>query len=118
MSQRELIDQIRAELARAEARPGLAKSSSDPKDRHRCMAHAAFVSAVDYLLTRPGWSLRAVAREMSCDHTTLSDWLQRGDQRCSQIPGWAFAALPAEAQPVLLRNMLHWAEAPVLGKVG
>jgi lambda repressor-like predicted transcriptional regulator len=114
----DLIAQIRAELAKHEARPGLSKASADPKCTHRSKAHAAFVAAVDFLLTRPGWSLRAISREMSCDHTSLRDWLERGDQRSSQIPAWAFAALPAEAQPVLLRHMLGWVEGPVLGRTG
>lgn len=114
----EALDLIRAELAKAESRPGLAKVSSDPKDQHRCRVHAAFVSAVDHLLTRPGWSLRAISREMGCDHTSLRDWVERGDQRSSQIPAWALSALPAEAQPVFMRHMLGWTEAPALGRTG
>jgi lambda repressor-like predicted transcriptional regulator len=111
------FDQIRAALSKLEARPGLAKAASDPRSVFRCQSHAAFVSAVDYLLTRPGWSLRAIAREMGCDHTTLSDWLNRGDQPHSQIPAWALAALPAEARAVFMRHMLGWAESP-LARVG
>jgi len=112
------LDVIRAELAKAEQRPGLAKASSDPRDAFRCQSRAAFVAAVDYLLTRPGWSMRALAREMGCDHTTLADWLEHGDTRRCQIPAWAFAALPAEAQPMLLRNMLGWSEPAALGRTG
>lgn len=118
MSQRDLIDQIRAELARAEARPGLVKASSDPKSQHRCRVHAAFVASIDYLLTRPGWSMRAIAREMDCDNSSLRDWVERGDQRSSQIPAWALSALPAEAQPVFMRHMLGWVEGPALGRTG
>ena len=115
---RDPIDAIRAELDKLEQRPGLAKASSDPRDAFRSTSCAAFVAAVDYLLTRPGWSMRAVAREMGIDHVTLSDWLNHGDTRRCQIPAWAFAALPAEAQPVLLRNMLCWAEAPATRRAG
>lgn len=110
---RDPFDLIRAELAKLEARPGIVKASADPKCMHRAKLHKAFVSAVDYMLLRPGWSLRALAQHMSVDRAVLSDWLERGDQKSSQIPAWALAALPAEALSVLMRHMLAWADAPI-----
>lgn len=114
---RDLAAELQDIATQLAARP-LAKASGDPREAHRCRSHAAFVAACDYMITRPGWSLRRLAREMGCDHTTLGDWLERGDQRSSQIPAWAFSALPAEAQPVLLRGMLGWSENDTVRRAG
>jgi hypothetical protein len=102
---------IHAALARLEqqSRPGIAKAR-DPRDGFRCTSHAAFVAAVDYLLTLPGRSVRSIAREMGVDHVTLGDWLAYGDQKRCQIPSWAVAALPKDCLFVYIKHMLAWGE--------
>lgn len=89
---RELIDQIRAELAKAEARPGIAKAERSFRDRHRCRAHAAFRAGVDELESE-GWSRRRIAQAIEVDPVTLKDWYEQGDRKRSQIPAWALDAI-------------------------
>lgn len=103
------LDAIREQLARLESGPGIAKAC-DPRAAFRCTSHAAFVAAVDYLLTLPGRSVRSVARDMGVDHVTLGDWLAHGDQKRCQIPSWALAALPKECLFVYIKHMLAWGE--------
>jgi hypothetical protein len=107
---RDELEAIRAQLARIEAGPGLAKLEIDPRDRCRSQIHAAFVAAVDYLLMFPGRSVRSIAREMGVDHVTLGDWLAYGDQKRCQIPGWALPALPKECRFVYVKHALAWGE--------
>jgi hypothetical protein len=107
---KEELAAIRAHLARLEEGPGVTKASRDPRDSYRCTSHAAFVAAVDYLLTLPGRSVRSIARDMGVDHVTLGDWLQYGDQKRCQIPSWAVAALPKECLFVYIKHMLAWGE--------
>lgn len=103
------LQQLRDLVERMAPRP-LAKTVRDPRSVFRSEIHAAFVAAVDYLLTLPGWSLRRLAQEMGCDHVTLGDWLKYGDERRNQIPGWVFPALPRPARVVYLRHMMAWGE--------
>lgn len=101
------LDQLRELVDRLAPRP-LAKASREPRDIFRCDLHAAFVAAVDYLLTLPGYSMRAIAREIGCDHVTLCDWVNNGDTRRCQVPGWVLRALPKEGRVVFMRHMLGW----------
>lgn len=105
------FDLIRAELAKLEARPGLVKASTDPRSQHRSKAHAAFCAGVDELLA-DGWSMRRIAQAMDVDHVTLKDWYEQGDHKRSQLPGWAFAALPRAARAAVMRVQLSWSDPP------
>lgn len=101
------LEQIRELVEKLAQRP-LAKTNRDPRDVFRSEFHAGFVAAVDYLLTLPGYSMRAIAREIGCDHVTLTDWVNNGDTRRCQVPGWVLRALPTEGRVVFLRHMLGW----------
>jgi hypothetical protein len=108
---RDPLDVIRAELAKLEARPGLAKASVDPRAAHRSKVHAAFCAGVDFLLLE-GWSRRAIAEHMDAHVTTLIGWYEHGDSKRDQLPAWALAALPAAARPAVMRVMLGWSDTP------
>lgn len=114
---RELIDQIRAELAKAEARPGLHKASPDRRSKHRANAHAAFAAAVDSLLL-VGWSKRRIADHLDVHVSTMIAWYEHGHSKRDQIPAWAFAALPREAQAAAMRVQLGWSEVPPPERTG
>ena len=103
----DLEDQLRQLVEKLAPRP-LAKVVREPRDIARSEFRAAFVAAVDYLLTLPGYSMRRIARDVGVDHTVLSDWVDAGDQRRCQIPGWALRALPQEGRVVFMRHMLGW----------
>lgn len=117
MSNRELIDQIRAELAKAEARPGLAKGGKSARDRHRCRVHAAFCEAID-ALELDGWSRRQIAQHMEVDPVTLKDWYEAGNTQRSQLPAWIKSALPLQARVVMTRHELSWSETPPPSRTG
>jgi hypothetical protein len=101
------LEQLRDLVEKLSPRP-LAKVVRDPRDAFRSEFRAAFVAAVDYLLTLPGYSMRSIARELGCDHVTLADWVNSGDTRRCQIPGWVLRALPQEGRVVFMRHMLGW----------
>ncbi len=115
MSDPNPLDVIRAQLAKLEERPGLAKSDRDSfRDRQRSKAHAAFAAGVDHLLA-DGWSMRRIAADMGVDPVTLKDWYEQGDRQRSQIPAWALPALPRAALAAVLRVELAWSEPPPSG---
>jgi len=120
MSARDPFEAIRAELAKLEARPGLAKAESAKesfRSRQRSKAWAVFCAGVDALL-QARWSMRRIAQAMEVDPVTLKDWYEQGDRQRSQLPAWAFAALPREAQPAMMRAQLEWAEEEIPGRTG
>jgi hypothetical protein len=115
---RDLIDQIRAELARAEAHPGLHKTSApSSRDEARSDFHAGFVAAVDHLLAN-GWNITRVADLFGVDRTTVSDWLRYGDESRKQVPGWVLRRLPQSARAIFVRVMLSWSDVQTLARVG
>lgn len=107
------LDVIRAELARRETGPGLAKGGGAEAFRslQRSKAHAAFCAGLESLLLA-GWSRRRVAEHMDVHVTTLISWHERGETKRDQLPAWALAALPGEAQAAVMRVMLGWADSP------
>lgn len=111
------LEQLRELVERLSPRP-LAKTVRDPRDAFRSEFRAAFVAAVDYLLTLPGHSMRSIARDIGCDHVTLADWVNNGDTRRCQIPGWALRALPQEGRVVFIRHMLGWSNDNDDGRTG
>jgi hypothetical protein len=116
LSPKDPYEAIRLHLAELEARP-LAKAKADPRDESRSSVHAAFVSAIDGL-EELGWSRGRIARHIGCDLSTLGDWIERGDQRRSQLPFWVLHRLPIEARTVVLREVLAWSEPPPASKTG
>ncbi len=117
MSQRDLIDQIRAELAKAEARPGLAKASVDRRSKLRANALAVFCAGMNHLLGN-GWSMRRIADHLDVHPVTLKDWFEQGDRQRSQLPAWVSDGLPAEAQPAMIRARLGFVESVAGGRTG
>lgn len=101
---------IRRHLDEIERGPTVAKAR-DLRDVSREKIHCAFRAAVDALIAAD-WSMRAVARHLEVDPVTLLDWYQSGDTKRSQIPGWVFAAIPAEARAAWMRVMLGWSDPP------
>lgn len=62
--------------------------------------------------------MRRIAAEMGVDPVTLKDWYEQGDRQRSQLPAWAFAALPRPAHAAVLRAQLGWSEPPPSGRTG
>ncbi len=110
---RQHLDELERELSS----PGIAKAR-DLRDASRAKIHCAFRASVDALLesihpeTQRPWSMRAIARHIETDISTVCDWYERGDQKRSQIPGWVFAALPAVARVAWMRVVLEWSDPP------
>lgn len=119
MAANDPFDQIRAQLARLEReRPGLVKADATSfRDHQRCKAHAAFCAGLESLLLN-GWSMRRVAAHMGVDPVTLKDWHEQGHRQRSQLPAWAFAALPREAHAAVMRAQLAWSEPPPSERTG
>ena len=112
------LDVIRAELAKLEQRPGLAKADRVSfRDRQRCKVHAAFCAGVEALLLED-WSMRRIAQHMEVDPVTLKDWYEQGNKQRSQLPGWAIAALPMLARAAAIRVALSWSDPPPSGRTG
>jgi hypothetical protein len=109
----DLIAQIRAELAKAEARPGIRKTCGDDRrSKLRANAHDVFCAGVNHLLLNCGWSMRRIADHLDVHPVTLKDWFEQGDTKRSQLPAWASDGLPAEAQPAMIRARLSIVEVP------
>jgi hypothetical protein len=106
---REELDAIRAQLARIESGPGIAKASGDLRSKFRTKAHEAFCAGVEHLLLND-WSMRRIAQHMEVDPVTLKDWYEQGDRQRSQLPAWALAALPSAARAAVLRVELGWSD--------
>lgn len=117
MSNRELIEQIRAELAKAEARPGVAKAC-DRRSKLRANALAVFQAGVRHLINNCGWSMRKIADHLEVHPVTLKDWFEQGDSQRSQLPAWASDGLPADAQPAMIRARLDIVESGAWGRTG
>lgn len=111
------LEAIRAQLARIESGPGVAKASNDLRSKLRAKAHAAFCAGVEHLLIN-GWSMRRIAQHMEVDPVTLKDWFEQGDRQRNQLPAWALAALPGAARAAVIRIELGWSDPPPSGRTG
>jgi hypothetical protein len=111
------FDAIRAELAKLEARPGIAKACGDRRSQLRSKAHAVFCAGIEHLLLN-GWSMRKIADHLDVHPVTLKDWYEQGDRQRSQLPAWASDGLPDEAQPAMIRARLDNVERNGAGRTG
>lgn len=114
MSAIELLRHATELLAAEQAsRPKYLRAVSSDRDDDRCNSHAAFLAVVEFLETH-GWSRNRISETLRVDPTTLKDWIETGDKKRNQLPGWIFSAmsrLPAEAWEVLTRELGKWRDA-------
>lgn len=92
MAQPNLSEQLRALALQAERQELRPIVRADSRDGWRSKAWAKAREVVDQL-ERAGLSRNAIARELSCDPSTLHGWLEYGNTRREQVPAWALVAL-------------------------
>lgn len=85
----ELLRAAAARVERSELRP-IVRADSRDTWRSKAWARARDIVA---RLEREGLSRNAVARELSCDPSTVHGWLEYGNTRREQVPAWALVAL-------------------------